>query len=568
MAAIVQVSVVDRRRAGNVAGRVQLALEGLRADAGERKGGRGAVGQRVGVGGNGGVGRGGVDCPGIAGRAAHVAGGVRGPRLEGVAGFAEAGIALGRRTGGVAAAVELTLERARFAAGELECGIGAGGGGRRFGGDRCLRRGQVHRPAPRGRRRVNVAQRVLGLDAEGVIAVEQVEVSDAVAAARNPGVGIRLAIEIDAGGVVALAAGEGEVGRRVVGEGRRFGGDGRLGRCGVQRPGVDGRCGVEVAGGITGAYREGVAAVAQAVVGLGRRAGAVVGAIELAGERGPGLGAAEGECGAAAGRRVGRIGINRRVRHDGINGPGVGGRAGVNVAGGVLGPHAEGVAAVGQIAIALGRGAGGEVAAIELTLEHRPSLAAAEGECGAVAARWVVRLARQRRVRHNGVNGPGMAGRGRVGERGAVDGPDLERMAAIGQIIVALGRRTGGKPAAVELTLEGVARVAAAEGERGCRAGCHGCRFAAGDRCRRADLVDYPIIQGGIFVGFGVTEGVGGHHFEDPTAVVEAGEGHGAGARLHNRLDVAGWYIAPEPDEAAEGGRLVGREVEGSVGAV
>ena len=85
-----------------------------------------------------------------------------------------------------------------------------------------------------------------------------------------------------------------------------------------------------------------------------------------------------------------------------------GGRVGV--ACGVGRAHLEGVRAVAQAGVALGRAAGGPAAAVELALERRAALVGAEGEGGAGRVGRVARLRRDRRVRRRGVDREG-AGR-------------------------------------------------------------------------------------------------------------------------------------------------------------
>ncbi len=135
----------------------------------------------------------------------------------------------------------------------------------------------------------------------------------------------------------------------------------------------------------------------------------------------------EGEGGRRA--ACGRVGLtsDRRLRRRGVDCPGVAGdRAGAT--GRIRGLHVEGMAAVAQAAVALGRHAGGEIRAVEAAPERRPRFAA-EGERGCVAVGWVGRRAGDGHGRPGCVQRPTEGGRrvavaGRVSGRAGGDGND------------------------------------------------------------------------------------------------------------------------------------------------
>src|SRR5205814_795944 len=101
------------------------------------------------------------------------------------------------------------------------------------------------------------------------------------------------------------------------------------------------------------------------------------------------VGAGEAEAGARAAARVGRVGGDRRVRRGRVDQPGEAVGARVDIAGLVDRPHIEGVAAVGEAAVALRAGAGDVGAAVALRLEAGDAAAArvgaGEAEAGARA---------------------------------------------------------------------------------------------------------------------------------------------------------------------------------------
>src|SRR5204863_431138 len=125
----------------------------------------------------------------------------------------------------------------------------------------------------------------------------------------------------------------------------------------------------------------------------GREEGVAVcaGLVELAGDGVAGGRGAEGD-------------VRGRWRRG--DGPGLGGGAGVGVAGGVLGADVEGVAADGEAGVALGGAARAPGAAVEAALEAGAGLAGAEGEAGRGGA-----------GRAGGAGADRGVGRGRVGRR-------------------------------------------------------------------------------------------------------------------------------------------------------
>ncbi len=61
--------------------------------------------------------------------------------------------------------------------------------------------------------------------------------------------------------------------------------------------------------------------------------------------------------------------VNTRVWNRGVNDPGEGSWAGVNIICTVDGAHLEGVAAIGQAAVILGAGAGTKTTSVQFALE-------------------------------------------------------------------------------------------------------------------------------------------------------------------------------------------------------
>ena len=177
--------------------------------------------------------------------------------------------------------------------------------------------------------------------------------------------------------------------------------------------------------GIGRPHGEHVVAADQAGVRLRRRA-RLVEAVEEALERRAGIAARERERRLGAGRVLGREPGDRGHRRT-VDGPRVGGRRRVLVAGGVDGAHAEGVLAGGQLE-QLERGlARVERRAVERAVERRADLRRREGERG-------VRVACQRQR----VLGDRRVGRGDVGR--AVDGPRERRRVGLDEAEL-VGRR-------------------------------------------------------------------------------------------------------------------------------
>ena len=135
-------------------------------------------------------------------------------------------------------------------------------------------------------------------------------------------------------------------------------------------------------------------------------------------------------------------GGERRVGGDGVDGPGPRGGRGVDVAGGVGGADLERVRALGEAGVA--GGAGAEAAPSSrhwnvepASLELKVNVARGRGDGGAGG-----RPAGDRRVRGDGVDGPGPRGRRGVDVADGVDGADLEGVRALAEAGVArAGRR-------------------------------------------------------------------------------------------------------------------------------
>src|SRR5439155_4294003 len=104
--------------------------------------------------------------------------------------------------------------------------------------------------------------------------------------------------------------------------------------------------------------------------------------------------------------------------------------------GGVGRLHLEGMRAVRDTRVALRARAGSERSAVERALEARARLGA-EAEARSRAVARIRRRARDRSARRNGIDGPGVAGRG-TGVAGGVGRLHLEGVRAVSDTGVAL----------------------------------------------------------------------------------------------------------------------------------
>src|SRR5439155_178678 len=102
----------------------------------------------------------------------------------------------------------------------------------------------------------------------------------------------------------------------------------------------------------------------------------------------------------------------------------------VGVAGSIGGPYLEAVAAGRERAVTLRTRTGRERPAIELALERAAHLRRREAEAGARAVGDGRRHGRERGIGRCGVDGPGEAGRRRIGVTGGIDRSHLEGVSA------------------------------------------------------------------------------------------------------------------------------------------
>src|SRR5213079_1222448 len=262
----------------------------------------------------------------------------------------------------------------------------------------------VDQPGEGGRRRIDVAARVVGPNLEGMAPVGQARVGLRARAGREAAA-VEVAFETGYTGPAGVVAAEGEGGVADAVRVGRMRLDRRVGWRPVDRPGEGGRRRIDVAARVVGPNLEGMAPVGQARVGLRARAGREAAAVEVAFETGytgpAGVVAAEGEGGVADAVRVGRMRLARRVGWRPVDRPGEGGRRRIDVADRVVGANLEGMAPVGQARVGLRARAGREAAAVEVAFETGytgpAGVVAAEGEGGIAAAR-VRRMCVERRL--------------------------------------------------------------------------------------------------------------------------------------------------------------------------
>src|SRR5206468_4318009 len=112
-------------------------------------------------------------------------------------------------------------------------------------------------------------------------------------------------------------------------------------------------------------------------------------------------------------------------------------------------------------------GARGEGGAVELALEGAARLSRGKAEAGAGATGNRRGRRRQSRIGRRRIDRPAEGRRSRVGIPRRVDGPDLERMRAGGERGVVLRAGACGEGGAVELALEGAARLSRGKAEAG-----------------------------------------------------------------------------------------------------
>ena len=202
----------------------------------------------------------------------------------------------------------------------------------------------VDSPRVAGRRWVSVAHSIDGSYLEGVDAIIQPGIGPWAGAGTE-----RAAVQPALEGRPGLGAGEAEAGIGAAARVVRVSGDGGIRRDRVDGPGVAGRRRVAVARGTSGAHLEGMLAVGQPAVRLRAGARTERSSIQPALECRPGLCAGEAEAGAGTVARVVRLVSDGGIRLDRVDGPRVGGRRRVKVAGSIDGPHLEGMLAVGPV---------------------------------------------------------------------------------------------------------------------------------------------------------------------------------------------------------------------------
>src|SRR4029450_5555131 len=217
-----------------------------------------------------------------------------------------------------------------------------------------------------------------------------------------------------------------------------------------------------VAGRVGGAHAQGVCALGEPAVVLGRGAGAEGVAVQAALEGGA-LGGGEDEAGVDLAGGVGGGRVERDAGSGRVDRPVVH-RGAARVAGRVGGAHAEGVCALGEPAVVLGRGAGAEGVAVQAALEGG-ALGGGEGEAGVDLAGGVGGGRVERDAGSGRVDRP-VVHRGAARVAGRVGGAHAEGVCALGEPAVVLGRGAGAEGVAVQAALEGGA-LGGGEGEAG-----------------------------------------------------------------------------------------------------
>lgn len=337
MTALTQTRVVLRAGAGAEPTTIKLALEARHTAATSIITGEAEVGRRAAawigwVRGDCGIRRRCINAPGEASRSAvRVARRIYGPYLERMRTVSQAREVLWAGAGGKSAAIELALEArhtaaAGITAGEAEAGIRAITRIGWVGRNRRAWRNRINHPGVAGRCTVSIARRIHGAYLERVRTVRQARVVLRAGTRAEPAA-IELALKARDARTAAIVAGEAETGAGVVAGIGRVPGDGRV-RCGgIHNPSIARRRRVRIACRVHRAHLERVRAVAQARVGLwagaSNESASINFTFKTCDTAAAGIAAGEAETGIRAGTRIGRICRDCRIRHNGINDPGV-----------------------------------------------------------------------------------------------------------------------------------------------------------------------------------------------------------------------------------------------------
>ena len=305
----------------------------------------------------------------------------------------------------------------------------------------CGRRG-VDGPGEGRRRHGDIARRVHGLDGEAVPSLRETRQVQASSGIRREGTAIDAGEVGDNAGTGSVGAREGEMGVRDVGLKGGLGRDRDAGGDGVDRPADARGRRVDIARRIDRSDLHAVPPVRQArqieARGGRGRGGAAIDADAVGGDTaspgfvGPGI----GEMGARPTRHRGRPGSDRRIGRRGVHDPGVAGRAGIDVAGGIDRLDGQRMLAVGQSMIGGGaarrRGEGPAIEAHEEVTDARAAGGVSPGEAedgvGRVGDRGRVRT--DRRVGRGGVEGD-RERRAVAGVAGQIGVEGLQRVGAV-----------------------------------------------------------------------------------------------------------------------------------------
>ena len=198
-----------------------------------------------------------------------------------------------------------------------------------------------------------------------------------------------------------------------------------------------------------------MAAVGEVDIAVGADTGSETARVHLALEGGRSIRGTESD---GAGLQVARIGWfcpYGRVRRYGVDAPGVGRRGCSDIAGEVFSPDAEGVAAVGEVDIAVGADAGGETPRVDFAFEGSSGIGGTKGDGAGLQVARIGWFCPNGCVGRYGIDTPSVGRRAGSEVPRRVFSPDVEGMAAVNQVGVAVRVDTSSKTARVYLALEG-----------------------------------------------------------------------------------------------------------------